>query len=220
MDPGYLQRRAQTYLVGALVIYSRLWVVEAIGVHPFGRERAIMSDMWAALEQRKSPRGTKTAVLRNAQLLERTAATYFRMADFSASGRIDDDECCENLERVLVEDAGLEMPPLHQVRALLASMDRASPRVLTLSEFQQFVKVAVDRVSGGQPLVEDTDPRDRPAPSSRPSPAAQSPVTPATTVTPLAPPAKRNKFTASAKRSRHAFVLRHSAGRKIACVPE
>ena len=108
-----------------------------------------MSDIWAALEQRESsPRGTKTAVLRSPAVLERTAATYFRMADFSASGRIDDDECLEILERVLVEDGGVEMPPVSHVRALLAGVDRTTPRMLTLPEFQRLLKVVVERSRG------------------------------------------------------------------------
>ena len=145
---------------------------------------SVTAIMWDAFEkQQTSPRKvTQSTAVYNQKLLADTAAKNFRMADFTGSGKIDDDETLETLDSI-ASHIGYTLPPLGNIEVLLAKFDRATPGKMQLAEFVDFVKVVVD--GGANELFHEPL-----SPPAAPSPPAEPP-----SKTP-APPAL-NKYDSS-----------------------
>lgn len=146
-----------------------------------------MADMFDALEKQQasaSKARTPSAVLRNPTLLTVPATKHFRAADFTNSGRIDDDECVEVLH-TLAQDLGFDVPGADQLEALLAKSERERSESMQLKEFVTFVKLVVAFNEGSVDIAPPAV--DKPAPA-----APEPPFTPITPATPAhaAPPTK------------------------------
>ena len=98
-----------------------------------------MGDMWDALDrvQRKSMSpGQMSSPKRStlsARALAEMARQHFKRADFTNSGKIDDDECVEILDTIAGQ-GGFSVPPPGEVRSVLA-LCWTTKHFLKLDEF-------------------------------------------------------------------------------------
>ena len=149
--------------------------------------------MWDAFEkQQESVTKTKTPspVLKNPALITVPVTKHFRAADFTNSGRIDDDECVEVLQAVS-QDLGFEVPSMDKVDALLANAERGHPGSMQLKEFVQFVKsvIAYDQDDAAPQPAEKVPPPVTPVTPFTPSAVAPTKAVPTPLAAPqLAPP--------------------------------
>lgn len=120
-------------------------------------------------------RSTPKLNVNNRQLLKLTATKHFRTADFSNSGRIDDDETME-IFTTITQDGCLTMP--YNVSGLLKNCTRARAGVLQLPEFLEFINAAVDAALAPPPAPTPAPPPGSTHPASPAPPPVQVPVSP------------------------------------------
>ena len=135
-----------------------------------------MGDIWDAFEARQARQATKGSIspnsklLANPSMLAATAKTHFRNADFTGSGRIDEDEALEALATV-AEKSGFPTPPEETLRILLSKCIKKKGAVNS-EEFAEFVKAVATYKDEEKPAPPT------PAPPT-PAPPTLAPPTPA-----------------------------------------
>lgn len=203
--------------VGRIPWYPSEFLHFARNLHWTPTDRA-MSDIFEALEKQQAAakaRGTVKLAPVSANMLAVTARQYFKTADFTGSGRIDDDECFEALDQVAVH-GGFTVPSGATVRALFAQCSTRKGS-LTVDEFVTFVKMVASGEEPAMPLT-PTPPAAPPSPSPAappPPPAASPPPAPPhATPPPLMPPS-----TATGPSQSPAAAARASAPPQAALAP-
>ena len=145
-----------------------------------------MGDMWDALEKQERKReslssgDTQKLSTASPTMLATVARQYFREADFSSSGKIDDDEALEVVQKVAVH-GGFTLPPHDKLNALFARCALSQKHFINVNEFITFVK----HVAFG---TEPDAPAPAPAPAAAPAAPAPAPARPAPVATPSPTP--------------------------------
>ena len=147
-----------------------------------------MGDIWDAFEARQARQATKGSIspnsklLANPSMLAATAKTHFRNADFTGSGRIDEDEALEALATV-AEKSGFPTPPEETLRILLSKCIKKKGAVNS-EEFAEFVKAVATYKDEEKPAP----PTPAPPTPAPPTPAPPTPAPPTSAPPTPAPP--------------------------------
>ena len=152
-----------------------------------------MGDIWDAFEARQARQATKGSIspnsklLANPSMLAATAKTHFRNADFTGSGRIDEDEALEALATV-AEKSGFPTPPEETLRILLSKCIKKKGAVNS-EEFAEFVKAVATYKDEEKPAPPTpAPPTSAPPTPAPPTPAPLTPAPPTLAPPTLAPP--------------------------------
>ena len=134
-----------------------------------------MADMFDALEKQSAMASARAGVKmpkQNPRMLAIAAKQEFKIADFSNSGRIDDDEALEVLQKVAA-NGGFPVPPADRCKALIAHCCSRT-HSFTSDEFVLFIQMAAT----GEEIPQKEEAA-TPAPAA-PPPAVQVPISPPT----------------------------------------
>jgi hypothetical protein len=144
-----------------------------------------MGDVWEALDRLPksstvASNGEQKLSKMSPTVLAEISKTYFRQADFSRSGRIDDEESIEVLEKVAVH-GGFTLPTHGRITDMIARCSSQKPFLL-LDEFVIFIQHIALGTEPPEAPLQATVPA---TPTPHPKAPAPAEATPLSTPTPL-----------------------------------